>query len=179
MDLSQLLSSFTPDQLSALKQHLDGLTDMSGRSPLRPRQLHDLRLLPTKDDPRPTFFWSAESPRHGDVSKTTEYPKLLWHRDTAEEITVRDRADEIAHAEDYTTVAPLTAIAIDPMDAIREALERLTPDERAAILKGQHEDRVTALRAQLAALSPDEIAALTGGQPVKRKGGRPRKEAVA
>ena len=45
------LSQFSQDDLIALKAKLDGLTDVSGRSPVRPRQLHDLTLLPTKDDP--------------------------------------------------------------------------------------------------------------------------------
>ncbi len=36
----------------------------------------------------------------------TDYPKLMWHQRTHDEITVQSKADEDAHADDYTAVPP-------------------------------------------------------------------------
>jgi len=169
MDLSQL----TPDQLRSLKAQLDGLpasTDGSGRSPFRPRQLHDLRLLPTKDDPRPTFFWSAESPRDGvDLSKTTPYPALMWHRESGEEITVFSAQDEADHASAYTTHAPQTVLRA-PMDELSDLLGQLPEADRALVMEAQRQERMQKLKAQLAALSPEQLEGLLArAEPAKKK----------
>lgn len=166
MDLTQL----TPDQLASLKQQLDALNGDGARSPIRPRQLHDLRLLPTKDDPRPTFFWSAEQPRDYVPGAPKLYPKLMWHRESGEEITVQTSADERAHADLYVTVQPTNAVAT-PMDWMRDALESLTPEERALVVDGQKQDRLTEIRNKLAVLSPDALESLlaTAESSAKRK----------
>ena len=84
------LSSLSAADIAGLRAMLNG-TDPMGRSPMKPRQLHNLTLLPSATDPRPTFFWSAESPRDtGDLSRTTLYPRLMWHGQTGEEITVEE-----------------------------------------------------------------------------------------
>lgn len=174
------ISTLTAEQIASLKQQLGITTDASGRSPMKPRQLHDLRLLPTKDDPRPTFFWSAESPRDGtDLSKTTPYPKLLWHGGTGEEITVTSAAAERSYtSQGYVSTAPENAVAPDPMDAIRAALAQLSPEDRALMVEAQDQDRKAVLRAQLAALAPEELQAVLGGleAPTKRGPGRPKRE---
>ena len=84
MDLNHL----TPDQIASLKTQL-AQTDTSGRSPIRARQLHDLRLLPTANDPRPTFFWSAEGSRDTVITHT-EFGngKLMWSEDGVEIFTL-------------------------------------------------------------------------------------------
>ncbi len=156
MDLTQL----TPDQLSSLKQQLDALSGDGSRSPIRPRQLHDLRLLPTKDDPRPTFFWSADQPRDYVPGAPKPYPKLMWHRETGEEITVQTAVDERAHGDLYVTVAPTNAVAQTPMDWMREALEALSPEERTLVVEGQKQDRLTEIRNKLASLSPEALESL-------------------
>jgi hypothetical protein len=180
MDITKL----TPEELGALKAQL-AQTDPTGRSPFRPRQLHDLRLLPTAKDPRPTFFWSAESPRDaGDLTRTTEFPKLMWHVSTGEEITVYNLEQQEAKASFYTVQPPMNAVAVevDPIEAMREALDRLTPEERAVIIQAQQDTRRAALTAKLSALSEEQLEALLSGEtaaPTRNKGGRPRKESAA
>ena len=45
---------------------------------MRPRQLHDLRLLPTKDDPRPTFNDAVIAQNESaSAGKTPDLGKLL------------------------------------------------------------------------------------------------------
>ncbi len=180
MDLAQL----TPDQLLALKQQLDGLTDSSGRSPIRPRQLTDLRLLPTKDDPRPLFISSAEAPRDGrDLTKTTPYPKLMWHQDTGTEITVYSSAEERQMSDIYTLTAPAHRV-LEPMDALKLELDSFSEEDRALILNAQKQTRIAELQAKLAGLSEEALTRLLGESEqdeatgeVKRRPGRPRKTA--
>ena len=177
------LSMFTPEQLQALKAQLDTMTDVSGRSPFRDRQLHDLRLLPTATDPRPTFFWSAESPRHAiDLTKTTPYPRLMWHADSGEEITVDSRAaEQTMTAQGFILTAPSDLPPPDPLDALRAALGQLSEADQRVILEAAQQDRKMALQAQLAALPDEQLAALlaanAGAVEAPRRGpGRPRKE---
>lgn len=178
LDLTQL----TPEQLATLRAQL-GLagTDASGRSPFKPRQLHDLRLLPTETDPRPTFFWSAVSPRDVDVLKTTPYPRLLWDKATGEEVTVGDAETHQAYrADGYTELAPMQA-PVDPMAELQAALEALDPETRALVIETQRKQRVAALTAKMAGLSEGALEALLSDEPKaeKRKPGRPRKSHAA
>lgn len=176
------LTSFTPEQIEALRSQLNALSDTSGRSPFRPRQLHDLRLPPTATDPRPTFIWSAEPPRHAvDLTKTSPYPRLMWHADSGEEITVTSRAvEQTKTAEGFVLMAPSDLPPPDPMETLRAALEQLPEEDRALLLAAAQQDRKAVLQAQLAALPEDQLAALlaanTGAAPVRRGPGRPRKE---
>lgn len=171
------LTSLTPEQLRTLKTQLDDLTDASGRSPFRPRQLSNLNLQPTATDPRPLFVWSAESPRNVDVSAQHEYPKLMWHRETGAEITVRSSADERQMSDLYQTEYP-AAVVVDPMQDLKDQLDGLSESERALILSEQKKDRMASLQARLAALPEATLEALLSGAevvPVKRGPGRPKK----
>jgi len=180
--------NLNPEMLAAIQQALNNgtltLGNPTGRSPIRPRQLHDLRLLPTKDDPRPTFFWSAESPRDGvDLTKTTEFPKLLWDGTTGTEITVTSREEQEAHLRmGYVFTAPAW-VEPDPMDAIRAQFEALPPEDRALLIAAQQQDRINRLKAQLSEMPEDKLAALlASAEPAgeaKRGPGRPRKDSAA
>jgi hypothetical protein len=180
MDLN--LSSFTVEQIAALKSQLDAITSTDGRSPFKSRQLTDLRLLPTKDDPRPTFFMSAEAPRNaGDLTRTTLYPRLMWHGETGAEITVTDARSFTAHLERGYVELPPFEIVLDPMDALAAQIDALSADDREALIESQRQDRIGAMRQKLAALSEDKLAILLGQAeaPAKRGPGRPKKEHVA
>lgn len=177
MDLSQ----FTSDDLRQLKALLDAQTDDSGRSPFRDRQLHDLRLLPTKDDPRPTFFWSAETPRDHPVGPGTPFPRLMWHVVTNQEITVKNQADMDRHSEDYTVVPPNMAPP-DPQQELAELMAQLSQDDRAMLLASMQHSKLAQIQAQLGALSSaaldDVMARVPAAEAApKRKSGRPRKVA--
>jgi hypothetical protein len=160
MDLTQL----SPEQVASLKAQL-GMPDVDplGRSPIKPRQLNDLRLLPTADDPRPTFFWSADPPRDaGDLTRTTEFPKLLFHPETGEEITVRAKSHEAEKlAAGYVRVAPVRE-APDPVEALRAELEALSPEDRAELFEGQRLARLARLQAKVAALPDTSLEAVMG-----------------
>ncbi len=156
MDLAQL----TPDQLIALKQQLDGLTDASGRQAPRQRQFHDLRLLPTKDDPRPLFIPSAEAPRDGrDLTKTTEFPKLMFHKDTGKEITVASSAEQ-RQMSDLYDLTRRPDVVLEPMEELRVELDSFSPEDRALILDAQKQSRMATMQAKLAGLSEDALARL-------------------
>jgi hypothetical protein len=141
-----------------------------GRSPFRPRQLHDLRLLPTKDDPRPTFFWSVEGPRNNpDAGKTFPYPRLLWSAD-GEEITVQSEPEHKRMlAQGFLEMDPGTAV-VDQSETIRLMLERLSPADRALVIDGQKKARMNAIQEQMAELSAEDLeAVLASFEPKKAK----------
>lgn len=155
------LSSLSTDDLLALKARLDGLTDVSGRSPMRPRQLHDLRLQPTADDPRPTFLWSADPPRNaGDLTRTTPFPALVWDRATGEEIAIKDAASMARYPEAQYARYPPFAVELDPMDVLAAQIDALSETDRAALIESQRQDRIAAMRQKLAGLSEDKLAIL-------------------
>lgn len=170
---------FTPEQLTQLREQLNQTAgDGSGRSPFRPRQLHDLRLLPTATDPRPTFFWSAETPRDFVPGPPKEFPKLMWHRETGEEITVRSFAEQEAHLDLFTLDCPAAAVQQTPSEILAEQLNDLTQAEREAILGEANRQRMAGLTERLAALSPDQLErVLAQAAEPKRRPGRPRKVA--
>ena len=163
------LSTFTPDQLAQLKAALDGLTP-AGRSPFRPRQLHDLRLLPTADDPRPTFLWSAVSPRDGvDLGRTSPYPRLLWSKE-GEEVTVHSAEEQTRlEAQGYLLRAPKDLPPPDPFESLRQEWATFTDDERKMMLEAAQSTKRKALEAKLSALSDDQLAALLD-KPARKKG---------
>lgn len=145
----------------------------SGRSPMKPRQLHNLTLLPTAEDPRPTFFWSALPPRDGvDLTRTTEFPKLMWHGQTGTEIAVTSRDDQQAHLSmGYILHAP-AGLVVDPMDAIRAAWDALSAEDQVLLVEAQKQDRINALRAKLSQLEPDKLEALLASAEPKAKKGK-------
>ncbi len=160
MDAEALLGSFSSEQIELLKAAL--LADTSGRSPFRPRQLHDLTLLPTKDDPRPTFFWSADKPRNvGDLTKTKPYPRLMWEGLTGREVTVANAKDEAAHtAQGFLLAPPANAEKPSPFDALKDMLDGLTEADRALVLKGAHATRLDRIKEGILELGDDEREAL-------------------
>lgn len=174
----------SPDLLAQIQQAVkDGTLQLGqpgGRSPIRPRQLHDLRLLPTKDDPRPTFFWSAVPPRDGvDLTRTSEFPKLLWHADTGQEITVVSKEEQWAkEAVGFVTTAPAT-VAVDPMDALTAQWHALSPEDQALLLESQKQDRIALLKAKLSALPDAKLDALLATVVKDEKRGKARKESAA
>lgn len=170
MDAAQLLSSLNPDQIAALKAAIDTVTDVSGRSPFKPRQLHDLRLVPTKDDPRPTFFWSADAPRNAaDLTRTTPYPRLMWHATTGQEISVTSAAMEQSKTADgFILTPPANAEAPDPLDVIRQQLESLSPEDRATLVAAAQKDRLARIQEAMAGLSEEDLAALAASVEGKR-----------
>lgn len=181
MDVQHLIAQFTPEQLAALKAQLDAAgLDESGRSPFNPRQLDNLTLRPTATDPRPTFFWSAEAPRHGDLSKTSPFPRLLWHEGTGQEITVYTQAEMVdKKAHGYIGVPP-ASVVVDPVEQMRAALDALSEEDRALLIEANKQERLGKLKAQLAELPEGELSALLAqaGTEPKRGPGRPRKDAA-
>jgi hypothetical protein len=165
----------TPDQIAQFKQLL-GSTDASGRSPIKPRQLHDLRLMPTATDPRPTFFWSAEAPRDVDTSRTTPYPRLLWHKDTGAEITVQDEDEEIERGTAYVRTPP-TSMPIDPADELKALWESLSPADQQLVLDSQAAAKRKLIEEKMAALPADRLAALLDAEAA-RAGGQKKKGAA-
>lgn len=137
------------------------LGNPDGRSPIRPRQLHDLTLLPAADDPRPTFFWSAEKPRNvPDMTKTSEYPRLMWHGTTGTEIAVKDRAEQLAHLSmGYVLTAP-HSIAIDPLAELQSQFDAMPEADRALLVQSIQQDRINQLRAQLGSLPAEQLESL-------------------
>ena len=156
------------------------LGNPAGRSPLRPRQLNDLRILPRADDPRPTFFWSSEAPRHAvDLTKTTEFPKLLWHGDTGQEITVMSSEEQGRRLSmGYVFTAP-SAVVLDPMEQLQEQWAALSPADQALILESQKQDRIASLKQKLSVLPEAKLAEMMSDmESAKRGPGRPRKDAA-
>lgn len=161
MDANSLLASLDPAQLAALKAAVAGLTDMSGRSPFRPRQLNDLRQLPTADDPRPTFFWSAVAPRNvGDLTKTEPYPRLMWDGKSGKEITVTDAAAQASYTAKGFVLTPPSNAEKPPMENVKDMLDGLSVADRDLVLKGAHATKLDRIKSALLELSTDDAEAL-------------------
>ena len=187
--------NLSPELLAEIQAALNAgtltLGNPNGRSPVRrgrfqdPRQLDDLRLPATKDDPRPTFLWSAVAPRDGiDLTRTHEYPRLLWHGETGTEITVTSKDEQQTRlASGYTTTAPAW-VEPDPMELIRAQWDALSPDDQALLLESQKQDRIALLKSKLSVLPENKLAELLSKQAhetpeqqeVRRGPGRPRKD---
>lgn len=153
------LNQIPPEMLSQIMALLQG--EALNRSPFRPRQLNDLRLLPTAKDPRPTFFPSAEAPRDGsaDVRFHTEFPKLMFHKDTGKEIRVEDAQEQAKKATEgfILTAKPEPStdpeeMALQAAEALMAVLEGLTPKERAQVLSEQETRQRESIHAQFADL---------------------------
>lgn len=173
------LTSISSEDLQQLKTLLADMPDANGRSPMKPRQLHDLRLLPTKDDPRPTFFWSAETPRDHVVGPGKPFPRLMWHRVTNQEITVKSASEMELKLAEFTMDPPEMG-PIDPQQELADLMAQLSDADRQLLLDSMQQTRMAAIQKQLDALSPDALADVLGRVPAavetpKRKAGRPRK----
>ena len=158
------LNALTPDQLRSLKGQLDQLPDRGGRSPFRPRQLHDLTTRPAADNPRPLFIWSADAPLDY-VPSSKLYPRLMWAPADAQglqaEITVWNTTEEAHFLSDGYQVAPPELAALHPIDAIQAQFAQLSPEDQQMMLEAQREDKINRLRDKLAQLSDADIERLT------------------
>lgn len=164
-----VLQSLSPEQLAQLRTELNAmdLGDGTGRSPIRPRQLTDLRLQPRADDPRPHFEWSADSPRNVSLGPGTEYPKLMWHQTTGKEITVRSAAEQRQMADVYQLTPPNQA-PLDPAERARLEFEALPEEERQIVLDLQRKARIERVHALLNTLPETQFAAVTDLPKVKK-----------
>ncbi len=174
--MSDLLAQFTPEQIAALTEAL--LAANRNRTPVRPRQLHDLRLLPTKDDARPLFLLSTEAPRDGtDLTRTTPFPALLWHKSTGEEITVHSAKEKAERGPEWVSTPPEHRV-LTPVLELSELMAGLSDHEREVLFKDQHQSRMDTLKERLAGLTPEEVAELFAGlAPAKAVPGSTRKSA--
>lgn len=173
------MSTFSPEQLQqirellqsgALAQHGIG---PDGRTPVKPRQLSDLRLLPTAKDARPLFLPSVEAPREWDTTKTFPYPKLLWGMDGTE-ITVYGSGEEAQKlAEGYSAACPMQR-AESTQDRFERELAALSPEDQQLVLEAIKSDRLRKVQEMAHDLTSAQLEASTG-QPVKRGPGRPKK----
>ncbi len=170
------LSTLTSDELSALKARLDGLTDTTGRSPVRRGPLHDLRLLPQATDPRPMFVWSADQPRDYRPEGFKSFPKLLWS-ESGEERTIQNETEEGLYlAQGWTANPPMDAAPIDPLAAMKAEYDALSEDDQRILMEAQRQDRMRSLQARLASLPAEKVEALlNAAEPVQKRG----KKAVA
>jgi hypothetical protein len=132
--------------------------------------LHDLTLLPTKDDPRPTFNWSADPPRDdgGESRRTFPYPRLLWTADGTE-ITVHSEAEHRGMvAQGYLEQAP-GDVVIDQAEQLRQMLEALSPADRALVVDGQRQARIKAALSALEELPRGEADTMLESLAAKAK----------
>jgi len=164
------ITSLSPDDLNALRAALGIAGDTFGRSPVRERQLHDLTLLPTATDPRPTFFWSAEKPRN-DPPQRAPFARLMWDGTTGREITVRSPEELATYtAKGFVLTAPGNAEAPDPADAVRAALEALSPEDRKTVLMAAQTARLARVQEMAAGLSESDFEQLLASmEPTKRR----------
>lgn len=178
MDLTQL----SQQDLLALKAQLDALApDTSGRSPMRfgkDRQLHDLRLAPTADDPRPMFVWSAEPPRNAPLTPPP-YARLMWHKVSNHEITVHSPSEFARReAEGEFTGTPPQMGPIDPQQELAELLAQLSPEDRQLLEEQMRKSKMTEIESRLSSLSSaahadvfDRVDAIVGPKATKKKAG--------
>jgi hypothetical protein len=165
-DLLEALKGLSPDQLSGI------LSQASNRSPIRDRQLHDLRLLPTAKDPRPMWVQATDGREFG-PEKHSPFPALLWHVETGEEITVQSEAEKQARGAMWTSTPPNTK-PLDPEAQARAMFEALSPEDQQFVIEMQRKARMDAVSAAMSALTPSQQAAALGQpveQPKKKKAG--------
>ncbi len=157
-ELIAALQSLSQEQIQGL------LATSTGRSPMKPRQLHDLRLAPTANDPRPLFIPSAEGNR--DVpERHTPYPKLLWHRVTHTEITVQSEAEHRAKRAEYADAPPNFA----PVDHARMLFDALSPEDQQLVIEQQRKAKVDAVTKQLGTMTASQAEAALAPAAKTRK----------
>jgi hypothetical protein len=152
-ELVQALRALKPDQVAALlgEEH---------RSPLRERQLHDLTLKPSKDDPRPTFFQESDGREFLPI-RHLPYPKLLWNKDTGQEITVKNLREEKELGWPWMDTPPRTE-PMDPEAYAKKLFEGLSAEDQAFILEHQRQLRLEKVKAAMGILSEKQTANVFG-----------------
>lgn len=159
-ELLQALQQLSPDQLAGL------LTDNHGRSPFRDRQLTDLSLKPSARDPRPTFFAETDGREFQPILQRP-YPKLLWHVETHEEITVASEHEERARGAMWTATPPvMTPMTVEEM--VRRQFDSLSDEDKAFILEHQRQLKLNAITQAMGTLTDSQLAAFVV-KPAKGK----------
>ncbi len=145
-------------------------TDTGGRSPIKPRQLNDLRLLPRADDPRPTFYASAQVPRDWDTTTQHEFPKLMWTPEGTEVVILNSpdakKTEKAWEAKGYSHIPPAD---VTPFDAVEREMRQLTDEERAYVLDLQRQARIAKIQDKLGRLTESELAMIGAAAPAKAK----------
>lgn len=170
------IHALSESDLQALRARLGTLApDPMGRIVQMPgRQLHDLNLQPTAEDPRPLFVPSAASPRDVQVGRPTEYKKLMWSPD-GREIAVSTRAEEDAYAaKGYVLTSPATR-AMSTEELIAAEFASLPPEDQQLVIETAKAAKLATMQERLASLTPDERARVLGadratGSAKKRAG---------
>jgi hypothetical protein len=160
-ELLQALQKLTPDQIATM------LGQNTGRSPIRDRQLDDLTLKPSARDPRPTFYGETDAREFQPITQKP-YPKLLWHINTGEEITVRDEHEEKTRGVMWTPVAPVAGPS-DPEAVARRLFEALGPEDQAFILEHEHQMRLDTVKRAMAQLTASQAATIVAMPPPNGK----------
>lgn len=138
-----------------------------GRSPIRDRQLNDLRLPPRADDPRPLFIDNTYAlPRDVPVTHLP-YPKLLWHKDTGKEITVKSLEEHQAKGPEWVTTAPGSTPQSEA-DRIKALFDALSPEDQQMVLEQDRKARLDKIQAGLSSLSESDRALLLGMKKAKK-----------
>lgn len=166
-ELLQALQGLGADQIAHL-------INMSQRSPLRDRQLTDLTLRPSARDPRPTFYAETDA-REFQPIKHSDYPRLLWHKDTGQEIRVESEKEERARGASYLRMPPTGLGSCDPEEQARKLFESLSDEDKAFMVEHQHQLRLDAVKKAMAGLTTAQAAAVVA-MPVKngkKNGDRP------
>jgi hypothetical protein len=145
----------------------------NGRSPMKRRQLDNLLLTPTADDPRPTFYFEM-TPRNNPPITHSEFPKLMWKTKDGTEITVDDKAEQLAKEQQGYGLLPPDSGPTDPIERLEQMFAELSPADQQFILNAERESRLNKVREQMATL-PAESAKAIMESAAKRGPGRPRK----
>lgn len=157
--------TLTPQEL----QELTNVTDTTGRSPFRPRQLTDLRLLPRADDPRPTFFATVEAPRDWDTTTQHAYPKLLWSPQ-GQEVTVQPGKDALEQEQAFERKGYSHTPPADqsPVDAVEREMAQLSAEDRQLVFEMQRTARMTRLQERMSTLTDEELGQIAAAPHVKK-----------
>jgi len=154
-ELVEALRQLRPDQIA-------GLLAEEHRSPVRERQLHDLTLKPSKDDPRPTFYQETDG-REFHPIRHSPYPKLLWHTQTKQEITVNTPREEKDRGPLWTAVAPVT-IPLDPETQARRLFESLSVEDQAFIVEHQRLMKLEQVKKAMGQLTESQANAVVAAK---------------
>lgn len=155
-DILQAFQGLTPDQ----RQQILDLS--SPRTPVIPGPRSNLRQMPSKQHNAPHF--THESVWRDDLARGTEYPTLLWHQTTGQEVTAHDAAEEARFGAAYARVPKGAA---DPVDTLKALYDGLSEEDKAYMREFEQKQRRAALDAAMHGLTPDQIASVAS-VPVKK-----------
>ncbi len=161
-ELVDALKGLAPDQLMAI------LGQGHGRSPMRPRQLTDLRLLPTATDPRPTWVQDTDGREFGVITHSP-YPRLLWSLETGQEITVYSEREYQEHPKELWVSTPPNQAPIDPVEHARRMFESLSIEDQLFVLENQRQAKISAVSAAMAVLSDGQQSVAMRSADGKKK----------